>query len=135
MLHPATGTDVMRPSSEVLDRCCPYCACAAFFVAFLLLHAAAAGYSPQNTRTAGAQPGAPMSPQQLDDLVAPIALYPDPVVGEVLAASTYPMEIAEAEQWVRAHPHWKPSKLMDEAKKQPWDPSIQALVAFPDVLA
>ena len=78
--------------------------------------------------------GAPMSPQQLDDLVAPIALYPDPLVGEVLAASTYPMEIAEAEQWVRDHPHWKPSKLMDKAKKQNWDPSIQGLVAFPDVL-
>jgi hypothetical protein len=48
-----------------------------------------------------------MSPQQLDDLVAPIALYPDPLVGEVLAASTYPMEVAEAEQWVRDHTHWK----------------------------
>jgi hypothetical protein len=67
--------------------------------------------------------------------VAPIALYPDPLLAQVLAASTYPMEVAEAEQWVRDHPHWKPSKLMDEAKKQPWDPSIQGLVAFPDVLA
>ena len=76
-----------------------------------------------------------MPPQQLDDLVAPIALYPDPLVGEVLAASTYPMEIAEAEQWVRDHPNWKPSKLMDKAKKQNWDPSVQGLVAFPDVLA
>jgi len=66
--------------------------------------------------------------------VAPIALYPDPLLGEVLAASTYPIEIAEAEQWLRDHPHWKPSKLMDEAKKQNWDPSIQGLVAFPDVL-
>jgi hypothetical protein len=76
-----------------------------------------------------------MPPQQLDDLVAPIALYPDPLVAEVLAASTYPMEIAEAEQWVRDHPKWKPSKLMDEAKKQNWDPSVQGLVAFRDVLA
>ena len=76
-----------------------------------------------------------MSPQQLDDLVAPIALYPDPLLSEVLAASTYPMEIAEGEQWVRDHPKWKPSKLMDEAKKQNWDPSVQGLVAFPDVLA
>ncbi len=76
-----------------------------------------------------------MPPQQLDDLVAPIALYPDPLVGQVLAASTYPMEIAEAEQWVRDHPKWKPSKLMSEAKKQNWDPSVQGLAAFPDVLA
>lgn len=76
-----------------------------------------------------------MSPQQLDDLVAPIALYPDPLLSQVLAASTYPLEIAEAEQWVKDHPKWKPSKLMDEAKKQNWDPSVQGLVAFPDVLA
>jgi len=80
-------------------------------------------------------PGAPMTPQQLDDLVAPVALYPDPLLGEVLAASTYPMEIAEAEQWVKDHSSWKPSKLMDKAKKENWDPSIQGLVAFPDVLA
>jgi hypothetical protein len=82
----------------------------------------------------GAPTTAPLPPQQLDDLVAPIALYPDPLVGEILAASTYPIEIAEAEQWVRDHPHWKPAKLMDEAKKQSWDPSVQGLVAFPDVL-
>jgi hypothetical protein len=78
---------------------------------------------------------APLSAQQLDNLVAPIALYPDPLLGEVLAASTYPFEIAEAEQWVQDHPGWKPSKLMKEAKKQNWDPSIQGLVAFPQVLA
>jgi hypothetical protein len=76
-----------------------------------------------------------MSPQQLDDMVAPIALSPDPLLSEVLAASTYPMEIAEAEQWVRDHPSWKPSKLMDRAKKENWDPSVQGLAAFPDVLA
>jgi hypothetical protein len=75
-----------------------------------------------------------LAAQQLDDLVAPIALYPDPLIGEVLAASTYPMEIAEASQWVRDHPQWKPSKLMDQAKKQNWDPSVQGLVAFPQVL-
>lgn len=83
----------------------------------------------------GGPPAQPLAPQQLDDLVAPIALYPDPLVGEVLAASTYPMEIAEAEQWARDHPHWKPSKLVKEAKKQSWDPSVQGLVAFPQVLA
>lgn len=80
-------------------------------------------------------PAVASTPQQLDDLVAPIALYPDPLVAEVLAASTYPMEIAEAQQWVRDHPKWKPSKLMDKAKKQHWDPSVQGLVAFPQVLA
>jgi len=111
------------------------CYVAAVFAAFFLLPMAAAGHPAQNTPAAVAEPGAPMSPQQLDDMVAPIALYPDPLLGEVLAASTYPMEIAEAEQWVRDHPSWKPSKLMDRAKKENWDPSVQGLVAFPDVLA
>ncbi|HSR06932.1 MAG TPA: hypothetical protein VLM42_07270, partial [Bryobacteraceae bacterium] len=58
----------------------------AMWVAILLLPGAAAGYSPQNSSPPGAPTGAPMSPQQLNDLVAPIALYPDPIVGEVLAA-------------------------------------------------
>jgi len=106
---------------------------AAIFVSFFLLHAAASGYAPQSAPPVGAQPAA-ASPQQLNDLVAPIALYPDPLLGQVLAASTYPIEIAEAEQWVRDHPRWKPAKLMDQAKKQNWDPSVQGLVAFPDVL-
>ncbi len=103
-------------------------ACAGLFAAFFFLHAAQA---PQSEPP----PAQPLSAQQLDDLVAPIALYPDPLVGEVLAASTYPMELVEAEQWVQDHPKWKPSKMMDEAKKQNWDPSVQGLVAFPQVLA
>jgi hypothetical protein len=91
--------------------------------------------SPAPPVPAQAEPAKPLSAQQLDNLVAPIALYPDPLLGEVLAASTYPFEIAEAQQWVQDHPKWKPSKLMDEAKKQNWDPSVQGLVAFPQVLA
>ncbi|HTS62567.1 MAG TPA: DUF3300 domain-containing protein [Candidatus Acidoferrales bacterium] len=103
--------------------------------ASLLLFCASAALCAAQTAPAAPPPNTPLSAQQLDDLVAPIALYPDPLVGEVLAASTYPMELAEAQQWVRDHPNWKPSKLMDEAKKQSWDASVQGLVAFPDVLA
>jgi hypothetical protein len=109
---------------------------AAALIAFLLVHTAAAHPQQQASpppAAAGSQ--STFTPQQLDDLVAPVALYPDPILSQVLAASTYPIEIAEAEQWLRDHPKWKPSKLMDEAKKQNWDPSIQGLVAFPDVLA
>ncbi len=98
--------------------------------AFLLRHAAVGQAPPAQTPTAPK-----LTAQQLDDLVAPIALYPDPLVGEVLAASTYPIEIVEAYQWVQDHPKWKPSKLMSEAKKQNWDPSVQGLVAFPQVLS
>ncbi len=106
----------------------------------LVAGAAQTPYPPQQAPPPGQQynynpnAGQPLSPQQLDDLVAPIALYPDPLLGEVLAASTYPMEIAEAQQWELDHHKWKPSKLMDEAKKQNWDPSVQGLVAFPQVL-
>jgi hypothetical protein len=104
-------------------------------VAVLFFLHAAVGQNPPPPPTAIGANGTPLTPQQLDDLVAPIALYPDPLVGEVLAASTYPLEIVEAQQWVQDHRQWKPSKLMDEAKKQNWDPSVQGLVAFPQVLA
>jgi hypothetical protein len=109
---------------------------AAALAALLLLHRLVAQNPPPNAPPQGAaEQGAPLSPQQLDDLVAPIALYPDPLVAEILAAATYPMEIAEAQQWVQDHAKWKPSKLMDEAKKQKWDPSVQGLAAFPYVLS
>jgi hypothetical protein len=107
-------------------------AAAVFFAVLAGQAALAQNPSPQ---TYSVPSGQPLSAQQLDDLAAPIALYPDPLLGEVLAASTYPMEIAEAEQWVLDHGHWKPAKLMDEAKKQKWDPSVQGLVAFPQVLS
>ena len=103
--------------------------------ALLLVRAGTAQTPPPGAAQPPPQTPAPLTPEQLDDLVAPIALYPDPLLGEVLAASTYPMEIAEAEQWVRDHPKWKPSKLVDKAKKQNWDPGVQGLVAFPQVLS
>ena len=79
------------------------------------------------------QQGAPLlSPDQLDNLVAPIALYPDPLLSQVLAASTYPLEIAEAQQWVQQNRNLQGAQLIDAAKQQNWDPSVQALVAFPD---
>jgi hypothetical protein len=76
-----------------------------------------------------------MSPQQLDNLVAPVALYPDPLLGQVLAASTYPLEIAEAQQWLQRNGNLQGAQRVDAARQQNWDPSVQALVAFPDVLA
>jgi hypothetical protein len=76
----------------------------------------------------------PLNPQQLQDLVAPIALYPDNLLSQILAASTYPIEIVEAQQWLQQNRNLKGQALMDAAKQQNWDPSVQALVAFPDVL-
>ena len=76
-----------------------------------------------------------LSPQQLDNLVAPIALYPDPLLTQVLVASTYPLEIVEAQQWLRENSSLSGESLMTAAQQQTWDSSVQALVAFPDVLA
>ncbi len=84
----------------------------------------------------GQQPPAQLlSPQQLDDLVAPIALYPDPMLSQVLVATTYPLEVVEAQQWLQKNASLTGSVLMDAAKDQNWDPSVQALVAFPNVLS
>jgi hypothetical protein len=76
-----------------------------------------------------------LTPQQLNNLVAPIALYPDPLLGQILVASTYPLEIVEASQWLQRNKNLSGQALMDAAKQQTWDPSVQALVAVPDALA
>jgi hypothetical protein len=84
-----------------------------------------------------AQPSTPaqvFSPGQLDTLVAPVALYPDALLSQVLVASTYPLEVAEASQWLQQNPNLQGQQLVDAARQQNWDPSIQALVVFPDVL-
>lgn len=77
----------------------------------------------------------PQSPDQLDQLVAPIALYPDSLVAQVLSASTFPAQIVEADRWVQAHPELKDDALAQAVDQQNWDPSVKALCAFPSVLA
>jgi hypothetical protein len=73
-------------------------------------------------------------PDQLDSLVAPIALYPDPLLAQTLAASTYPLEIIQLQQWLAKNSGLKDKALADAVSKQPWDPSVQALAALPDVV-
>ena len=81
------------------------------------------------------QQAAPLlSPDQLNNLVAPIALYPDPLLSQVLSASTYPLEIIEAQQWLGQNRNLQGSQLTEAARQQNWDPSIQALVVFPNAL-
>lgn len=82
----------------------------------------------------GPAQGQLLSPEQLSNLVAPVALYPDNLLGQVLAASTYPLEIVEAAQWLQQNRGLQGQQLMDAARQQNWDPSIQAMVVFPDVL-
>lgn len=73
-------------------------------------------------------------PDQLDSLVAPIALYPDPLLSQTLVASTYPLEIVQLQQWLARHKDLKEKALAAEVQKQDWDPSIQSLAGLPDVV-
>jgi hypothetical protein len=75
------------------------------------------------------------SPEQLQQLVAPIALYPDELVAQILAAATYPTEVVEADRWLQQHPSLKGQELAQAVDKEPLDPSVKALTQFPSVLA
>jgi Protein of unknown function (DUF3300) len=93
------------------------------------------GQAPvMTTTTTEQEPAATLPPEQLDSLVAPIALYPDPLLATTLAASTYPLEIIQLQQWMDRNKNLKDKALADAVAKQPWDPSVQSLVATPDVV-
>src|SRR5271166_245592 len=80
-------------------------------------------------------PARALSAQDLEQLVAPIALYPDALVAQVLAASTYPAQVADADRWRRAQGYASSDQIAAAADAQSWDPSVKALTAFPQVLA
>jgi Protein of unknown function (DUF3300) len=91
--------------------------------------------SPQQAPASSAQTQAAKIPaEQLDSLVAPIALYPDPLLAQTLAASTYPLELIQLQQWLEKNKKLKDKALADAVAKQPWDPSVQALAALPDLV-
>ena len=100
----------------------------------------ASGLVPAETARAVQQSDAADAPpakipnDQLDSLVAPIALYPDPLLAQVLAASTYPLEIMQLQQWLTKNKDLKDKALQDAVMKQPWDPTVQSLAALPDVV-
>lgn len=75
-----------------------------------------------------------LSNDQLDSLVAPIALYPDPLLAQTLVACTYPLEIVQLQQWLEQNKNLKDKALTDAVEKQNWDPSIQAMAPFPDLV-
>lgn len=77
---------------------------------------------------------AKLAPEQLDSLVAPIALYPDPLLAQTLVASTYPLELVQLQQWLAKNPGLAGDALAEAVAKQPWDPSIQSMAAVPDVV-
>jgi Protein of unknown function (DUF3300) len=81
-----------------------------------------------------AEPETTIPPEELEALVAPIALYPDPLLIQVLAASTYPLEIVQLKQWLDENKKLKDKALVEAVAQQKWDPSVQALAAFPAVV-
>ncbi|MCP3713161.1 DUF3300 domain-containing protein, partial [Paraburkholderia sp. CNPSo 3274] len=82
-----------------------------------------------------AQNAAHLSNQQLDSLTAPIALYPDALLAQVLMAATFPQDVSAAAAWTKSNPNLKGDDAVKAVASQPWDPSVQSLVAFPQVLA
>ena len=104
-------------------------------ICVLLLTFCAAGALLMAQAPAPAPPPAQqLSPEQLDTLVAPVALYPDSLLGQVFVAATYPLEVVEAKQWLQQNGSLRGTALVNAAQQQNWDPSVQALVVFPDVL-
>jgi Protein of unknown function (DUF3300) len=118
------------------------------FLVMLHVSTAAQSQSPDtDTQTPGSAPTQPsniapppvpdqpaLKPPELDALVAPIALYPDPLLANVLMASTYPLEVVRAERWVNQNKSLKGDALKAAAEKQEWDASVKSLVAAPSVL-
>ena len=82
-----------------------------------------------------AEPMAPRGQEARVDPLAPIALYPDPLVAQILAASTHPDQLAHAQAWRQQHPGLNPQELTEAVDAQPWDPGVKALTQFPALLA
>lgn len=93
------------------------------------------GQTPASSPASSPEKEAPKIPNdQLDSLVAPIALFPDPLLAQVLAASTYPLEIVQLQQWLAKNKNLKDKALTDAVMKQDWDPSVQAMAPLPDLV-
>ena len=89
---------------------------------------------PSQAQPAAAPAGKSFSQEELDQLVAPIALYPDALLAQVLMASTYPLDVVAADRWAKSNPGLKDKALEDALQQQPWDPSVKSLAVFPQVL-
>jgi hypothetical protein len=129
------GEAMTQTSSQ--PRCSrPTRALLALFCAALLVPGEGALLA-QAASTAPAQAAAPpakIPPDKLDSLVAPVALYPDPLLAQTLVAATYPLELMQLQQWLAKNKGLKDKALADAVAKQPWDPAIQSMAPLPDVV-
>src|SRR4030095_5243121 len=122
-------SNTLQSVSKLLIRYLVALLCAA-----LVLPGSASLIAPRAVQAAATQETVKVPADQLDSLVAPIALYPDNLLSQTLVASTYPLEIMQLHQWLEKNPGLKDKALVDAVKKQPWDPSIQAMAATPDLV-
>ena len=102
-------------------------------IATIPIQARAQSAPPSGSAEYSAQ-GAPLSTDELQQLTAPIALYPDALVAQILGASTFPDQIAAAAGWLQQNSNLTGTNLMKTVDAQPWDPSVKALTQFPSVL-
>jgi hypothetical protein len=103
---------------------------ASLFIAFLLALPLQVMAKP-----AGGTSQKKLSQEELAQLLAPIALYPDELVSQILMASTYPLEVVQADRWAKSHKQSAGDVLAKQLEKEPWDPSVKSLINFPTVLA
>ena len=109
----------------------------ALFLSWSMILAGVRDAFAYQTDPSASQPpqAARQSPEQLQQLVAPIALYPDALIAQILPAATYPEQIVEAGKWMEKHKEQTGEKLAKEVNKEHWDASVKALTQFPAVLA
>lgn len=104
------------------------------FALLLLVPPALAQDDPREASEESAETVQVFSQAELDQMLAPIALYPDALLSQILMAATYPLEVVQAARWSRAHPGLKGEQAVNAVAEEGWDPSVKALVAFPQVL-
>jgi len=112
------------PTTSIRERARAWLAALAAFLSLALAQGGAL-----------AQTGPAYTQAELDRMLAPIALYPDPLLSQILMAATYPIEVVEAARWSRANPHLHGDEAVRAVADRDWDPSVKSLVAFPHVLA
>src|SRR3977135_1957046 len=101
----------------------------------ILLWSLPLAVAAQSPQAPAASPQPLLKPAELDQMLAPIALYPDPLLTQVLIASTYPLEVVQADRWAKANANLKGDALSAAIAKQSWDDSVKSLLQVPTVLA